>query len=273
LRVELKSASDKAALASEQMSNVGLTKLRIDSTLYRQNVISKLDITNSYDNYSNYKNSFLQSELTRNQIQSASNSLDNDYLKTQNALDLKVIELQERLKELERQKTETDKQLTTATDNLNYLKTQVLKQYIIAETDGEVQNLHNLKFKANFINKDELLLSVTPKKGKFFAKVTIPQRDMRHVKVGQEVHLKVEAFNFYDQGILMGNVSYVPEGKPKEDFFVIIDLPRTKNFQLKAGYALRGEIIVERLTILKFIAKKLFRKIGDASTPAPTPAP
>ncbi|HTH54648.1 MAG TPA: biotin/lipoyl-binding protein, partial [Cyclobacteriaceae bacterium] len=47
LRVELKSASDKAALASEQMSNVGLTKLRIDSTLYRQNVISKLDITNS----------------------------------------------------------------------------------------------------------------------------------------------------------------------------------------------------------------------------------
>lgn len=272
LRNELKSASEKSALASEQMSTVGLTKLKIDSTLYRQNVISKLDITNSYDVYSNYKNSFLQSELTKNQIQSASNNIDNDYLKTQNALDLKLIELQERLKELERQKADADKQLTTAEDNLNYLRTQTQKQYIIAETDGEVQNLHNLKFKANFINKDELLLSVTPKKGKFFAKVTIPQRDMRHVKVGQDAHLKVEVFNFYDQGVLKGNVSYVPEAKPKEDFFVIIDLSPNKNFKLKPGYAIRGEIIVERLSIFKFAIKKLFRKVTDASTPATTTA-
>ena len=272
IRNELKSASEKTALASEQMSNVGLTKLKIDSTLYRQNVISKLDITNSYDAYSNYKNSFLQSELTKNQIQSSSNSLDNDYLKTQNALDLKLIELQERLKELERQKTDADKQLTTAIDNLNYLQTQTLKQYIVAETDGEVQNLHNLKFKTNFINKDELLLSVTPKKGKFFAKVTIPQREMRHVKVGQDAHLKVEAFNFYDQGVLSGSVSYVPEGKPKEDFFVIIDLSPNKNFKLKPGYSLRGEIIVERLSIFRFALKKLFRKIGDASTPTSSAA-
>lgn len=271
LHSELQSASAKVNLTKEQLLNVAAIRLRMDSTLYRQQVISKLDITNSYDNYSNYRNTLLQSELTRNQIQSAVNGLDNDHLKTQNAIDLKLIELQERVKELDRQKSESDKELKTTEENLNYLTSLMARQYVIAEADGEVQNLYNVKFKANFINKDELLLSIAPQKGKFFAKVVVPQRDMRYVEKGQEAHLKIDAFNFYDQGILKGRVSYIPERKPKEDFFVVIDLSTTHNFLLKAGYTLRGEIIVERMNIFRFIVKKLFRKIEDAQAPTSTP--
>lgn len=265
LHGELQSAAAKVNLTKEQLINVAATKLRMDSVLFKQQVISKLDITNSYDNYTNYRNTVLQSELTRNQIQSSVNGLDNDYLKTQNALDLKLIELQERVKELDRQKSESDKELKTTEENLNYLRGLLVRQYVIAGADGEVQNLYNIKFKANFINKDELLLSIAPKKGKLFAKVAVPQRDIRHVKVGQEAHLKIDAFNFYDQGILKGHVSYIPERKPKEDFFVVIDLSAT-NPLLKAGYSLRGEIIVERLNIFRFIVKKLFRKMESVST-------
>lgn len=269
LRNELQSASEKVNLTREQLLHVATEKLKMDSTLFKQQVISKLDITNSYDNYSNYKNSLLQSELTRNQIQSSVGGLDNDYLRTQNALDLKLIELRERFKELDRQKSESDKELKTTEENLKYLIGLKVKQYLIAGADGEVQNLYNVKFKANYVNKDELLLSIAPKKGKLLAKVAIPQRDMRYVQMGQEAHLKVDAFNFYDQGILKGRVSYVPERKPKEDFYVLIDLTDSRKFLLKAGYSLRGEIIVERTSIFRFIVKKLFRKIEDTSTAPP----
>lgn len=59
-------------------------------------------------------------------------------------------------------------------------------------------------------------------------------------------------------------MSYVPERKPKEDFFVIIDLSPSPRFQLKAGYSLKGEIIVERLKIYQFVSKKLFRKLENS---------
>ncbi len=130
--------------------------------------------------------------------------------------------------------------------------------------EGEVMNVYNLKFTQNFVSKGDLLLTLVPRRDKYYAKVVVPQRDIRYVKVGQATHLKVDAFNFFEKGILEGEVSYVPERKPKEDFFVIIDLLPNPRFQLKAGYSLKGEIIVERLKIYQFISKKLFRKLENS---------
>ncbi len=263
---ELKSATQKAELSSDKLLLVAGSRLKMDSNLFAQNVISKLDITNSYDRYLSYKNSLVESELAKNQIQSTSSNLDNEYLKAQNSLDLRLIDLSERIKLLEKEKSSAAKELKLASENLAYLTDEISKQYIIASTDGEVMNLYNQKSTQNFVNKGDLLLSLVPKKDKYYAKVVIPQRDIRYVKIGQAAHLKVDAFNYFEKGILKGRVSYVPDRKPKEDFFVMIDLPTTEKFQLKAGYSLKGEIIVERLKIYKFILKKLFRKIEDTSS-------
>ena len=66
---ELKSASQKTSVNTDKLLVVALSKLSMDSVLYAQKVISKLDITNSFDNYLNYKNSLVESELAQNQIQ------------------------------------------------------------------------------------------------------------------------------------------------------------------------------------------------------------
>src|SRR5882762_1855668 len=262
---ELKSASQKTSVNTDKLLVVALSKLSMDSVLYAQKVISKLDITNSYDNYLNYKNSLVESELAQHQIQSNSNNLDNEFLKTQNTEELRSIELNERIKELEKERSASRKELRTAMENLSFLEGEIRKQFIISGLEGEVMNVYNIKFTQNFVNKGDLLLSVVPKRDKYYAKVVIPQRDIRYVKVGQATHLKVDAFNFFEKGILQGEVSYVPERKPKEDFFVIIDLAPSPRFQLKAGYSLKGEIIVERLKIYRYISKKLFRKLENST--------
>jgi multidrug efflux pump subunit AcrA (membrane-fusion protein) len=266
---ELKSATQKKDVNAEKLLMVARSKLSIDSVLFAQNVISKLDITNSFDNYLNYKNSLAESELAQNKIQTASSNLDNDYLKTQNALELRLIELNERIKELEKEKSTSHKELKNAEENLHFLEGEIRKQYIVADFDGEIMNLYNQKYAQNFVNKGDLLLTLVPRKDKYYAKVVIPQRDICYVKIGQAAHLKVDAFNFFEKGILQGEVSYVPDRKPKEEFFVIIDIFPTSEFQLKAGYSLKGEVIVERLKIYRFILKKLFKKL-DESTEEPT---
>jgi multidrug efflux pump subunit AcrA (membrane-fusion protein) len=262
---ELKSASQKTDVNNKKLLAVALSKLRMDSALYAKEVISKLDITNSYDNYLNYKNSLVESELAQKQIKSDSSNLYNEYLRTQNTEELRLIELNERIKELEKERSASRKELRTAMDNLTFLEGEIRKQFIISGLEGEVMNVYNLKFTQNFVNKGDLLLTVVPRRDKYYAKVVIPQRDIRYVKVGQETHLKVDAFNFFEKGILEGEVTYVPERKPKEDFFVIIDVLPNDRFQLKAGYSLKGEIIVERLKIYQFILKKLFRKLENES--------
>jgi multidrug efflux pump subunit AcrA (membrane-fusion protein) len=277
VKSELQSVNKKVELNQEQLYSVALEKLMMDSTLYKQQVISKLEMTNSYDNFSRYKSALVESELTQKQMQAGSTNLDNDFHRSQNALELRVIDLQQRLKELDQQKYQTRKELENVVRNLNYIGEQLKKQYVISTTDGEVQNLFNLKFSQNFVTKDQLLLSVVPHKDKFYARVKVPQRDMRYLKEGQTAHLKVEAYNFYSKGILMGRVAYIPESKPKEDFFVNVELPAETPFDLKAGYSLRGEIIIERMKLYRFIGKKLFRKLEDStalpSTISPTPGP
>ena len=261
---ELKSASQKTEVSTKKLLVVALSKLSMDSVLYAQKVISKLDITNSYDNYLNYKNSLVESELAQNQIKSNSSNLDNEYLRAQNTEELRLIDLNERIKVLEKERSASRKELKTAMDNLTFLEGEIGKQFIISGMDGEVMNVYNLKFTQNFVSKGDLLLTLVPRRDKYYAKVVVPQRDIRYVKVGQATHLKVDAFNFFEKGILEGEVSYVPERKPKEDFFVIIDLLPNPRFQLKAGYSLKGEIIVERLKIYQFISKKLFRKLENS---------
>jgi len=263
---ELKSATLRADVSAEKLFLVAQSKLKIDSTLFTQNVISKLDITNSYDNYLNYKNALVASEQSRNQVQSLSSSLDNEYRRAQNAIDLRLIDLKERLKLLEKEKTAAIKELNLADDNLTYLDGEVRKQYIIADLDGEIMNVYNVKYAQNFVNKGDLLLSLVPTKDKYYAKVKIPQRDIRYVKVGLAAHLKVDAYNFFEMGILKGSVSYIPDRKPNDDFFVMIDIAPTDKFRLKSGYSLKGEIIIERLKIYQFILKKLFKRLDETTS-------
>jgi multidrug resistance efflux pump len=262
---ELKSAERRTALTEEKTTDVALTKLNMDSILFKQGVISKLEMTNSFDNYLNYKNSLVESQLIHDQAASGVKQVESEYLKTQNSLELKIIELKERINQLEKEKLISNKELAVAMQNVSFSLEEVGKLSVISGLDGEVINLFNQRYSQNFINKGDVLLSVTPKKDKFYAKVVVPQRDMRYIAVGQQAHLKIEAFNYLEKGVLHGTVSYVPERKSKEDFFVIVSLPTNSDFQLKAGYAIKGEIIVDRLKIYQYVLKKLFRKIDTTS--------
>src|SRR5258705_137243 len=108
-------------------------------------------------------------------IYSAYRKVDN--LKMERKLNSQVQTIN-KIKELEKEKSASHQELEKAIENLRFLEGEIRKQFIISELDGEVMNVYNLKFTQNFINKGDLLLSVVPKKDKYYAKVMIPQRDI-----------------------------------------------------------------------------------------------
>lgn len=263
IKNDLTALEQKEFVSRQKLDDVAYTKLKIDSTLYHEEVISRMDISNSFDTYLNYKNSLIEAGLTKVQTRNALLSNPKEFLKLQNSIDMRILELREKVEELTRDKAESDKEFVNASANLSFLAEEIKKQYIIATVDGEVFNLYNAKQSLNYLNKGEHLLSIFPKKDKFYAKVKVAQHDIRYVKVGQEVHLKLDAYYYYEQGILKGKVNYVPERKPKDDFFVLIELTDNSKFTLKSGYSVKGDIILEKLKIYQFVIKKLLRKFDE----------
>lgn len=191
-----------------------------------------------------------QGALLDIELSSQSNNLGLSILQDQNARDAFLIQLTEeriRLQQLKEQET--------------YQATEVAKSFIIADKAGAIANLYNQKTESNFLPKGNQLLSIVPQEATgFYAKVFLPQLDIRKIKKGQKTHLRMEAFSFMKYGIIKGEVSFI--NKTEENlFYAIIDITEENpSIQLKNGYALQGDIIVKRVKLYAFVFEKLFRR-------------
>jgi multidrug resistance efflux pump len=55
----------------------------------------------------------------------------------------------------------------------------------------------------------ELLSIIAPKNEKFYAKISLPEKDLTYIKTNQTVNLKIDAYNYYKFGAIKGNITYI----------------------------------------------------------------
>ncbi len=244
---------------------VATLKLQMDSSLFKNEVISKLDITNSYDNYLTYLKNFNEDEKRLSQTEIDSKTIKNIFKKNKNDLHQQRIILEEELRKEKERLLITKNKINDLEFSLKYYDTEIDKQYIISDLDGIVGQVYNDKTSSSFLKKNEVLVSVSPLTNTFYAKLIIPQRDVWQIKVGQEVNLKIDAYYYYEHGIIKGTVRHISERvDEKSGFYILIELKKKIDiFELRSGYSIKGEIIVEKMRLWKFILKKIFRKTGD----------
>jgi hypothetical protein len=53
------------------------------------------------------------------------------------------------------------------------------------------------------------------------------------------------------------------ERKEKDQFYALIQLAGANHFQLRSGYSFSGEIIIARMSLIKYFIKKLFKKLDN----------
>ena len=190
----------------------------------------------------------------------------NEFASKQHQLALTNIELEENHQNLNQVQIDLQNQLVKANENLALLNRELSKQYLLATTNGIVNFIFNAKQSSNLINKNDLLLSISPDRNDFYAKVVLPQNNVQYVKQAMPAHLELDAYYHLEYGIIKGDVTYISARKEDDKFYALIKLNNTNHFQLKSGYNISGEIITERLVLVQYFIKKLFKEFDKKST-------
>lgn len=282
-RIEQRKNRDNLRLSEEkltvlqQKANISLEKLKIDSTLFRDKALSQLQLRNTFISYLEDKNQMLQAKDKINEFQNNEMILRNQLKESLNNLDIKINELENQYNQLIEQKNKILLDIENSKMDMDFFRSETEKQYVISEVDGQVGYIFNISKSSNFITKNQLLFSVYPDQNNFFIKATIAQKDIKYVKKDQQVTLKQDTYDYLQHGSIQGRVSYIPERKQNETFYILIDLvDQSMSNELKSGFSVTGKIITEELKLYKYLVKILFRKYDqqmDLNTPLPTPIP
>lgn len=260
---EISSLNTKINLSSQQTS-ILTNKFQTDSLLYTKGAISRYEMTET-------KNRNLDDQKGQLDIQSNYDvknydfeNLSNNYQKTNNDLRRNIIDVENQIHNYLRDIVELQTQIKDGKSNLTYISDELGKLLVVSPIEGTVSNLYNARQNLEIINKGDILTIIAPKKEAFYAKVILDEKDLAYIRKGQEINLKLDAYNYYRFGAIKGTITYVSPSDVDQTFYCLANIKKyNPNINLKAGYKLKGEVIIEKMKLYQYIIKKLFNKIDS----------
>mgnify|MGYP000474587269 CR=1 FL=1 len=264
LVTDMQTLDQQYSFQKERLSSAN-EKYMGDSILYKKDMLSKYELNNTKDANLALKENLSNLQSLRNKQLSEKSLVYNNFTREQNNLLLSKVQIEENAQALIQAKNDYESQLIQARETLTKLSNELNKLNIIAGTSGIVNYIFNTRQTSNVIAKGDLLVSIAPKSGSYYAKVILPEKDMQHIRPGLSAQLKMSAYQNFEYGMINGKVSYVADRKENDKFYALIELSEVPRFQLRSGYAIHGEIIVDRMPLYKYFIKKIFKKFDTAS--------
>lgn len=259
---DMKSMDEQYNFQKQRLASAN-EKYAGDSILYHKDMLSRYEFNNTRDANLVLKENTNAMASQRNRQLSEKNLTYNNFTKEQSSLLLAKVQLDENGQSLIQAKNDFESQLIQAKEALKKIENELKKQSLIAADAGIVNFLFNTKQLSNLISKGDLLVSIAPQTVLYYAKVTVPEKDMPYVRSGLDVRLKLDAYQRYRNGPITGKVSYIAERKENDKFYALVALSEATSFKFKSGYAIRGEIIVGRLPLYRYFMKKLFKQLDQ----------
>ena len=261
--IEIEALNNKLHLSSQQTSILN-DKFKTDSLLYAKGAISRYEMTDTKNRNLDDKKSQVESKSNYSGKNYDFENLYNNYKKSKNDLMRNIIDVDNELQNYKRDLVELQTQIKDGKYNLTYISDELKKLVVVSTVDGTVSNLFNAKQNIEMLDKGDLLAIIAPKKEAFYAKVILDEKDLAYIKNGQEINLKLDAYNYYRYGAIKGKITYVSPSDVDKNFYCLADIKKyNPNINLKAGYKLKGEVIIERMQLYQYIMKKLFNKIDN----------
>lgn len=261
--LEIEALNNKLNLSSQQ-SSILTDKFKTDSLLYAKGAISRYEMTDTKNKNIDDKKSQVEGKTSYGTKNYDFENLHNNYKQSKNDLERTIIDVDNELQNYRRDFVELVTDIKDGNYNLTYVSDELKKMVILSTIDGTISNLFNSKQNIEILGKGELLTIIAPKKEKFYAKVILDEKDLAYIKNGQEINLKLDAYNYYRYGAIKGKITYVSPSDVDKTFYCLATIKKyNPNINLKAGYKLKGEVIIERMKLYQYIIKKLFNKIGN----------
>lgn len=139
---------------------------------------------------------------------------------------------------------------------------------IRSPADGRIHGLKTNTIGA-VINRGDVILEVVPQDNTLLAEVQIAQRDIGHVKIGQEVKLRVTAYDFSRYGIAKGKLTDISpaalldkNGTPYHKGTVVLENPYVgptpELYPVIAGMTLNADIKTGSKTMMTYLLKPIY---------------
>ena len=261
---EISMLNNKINLSSQQTS-ILTDKFKTDSLLYAKGAISRYELTDTKNKNLDDKKNQVDIKSTYNVKNYDFENLSNNYKRTKNDLRRSIIDVDNEIQNYQQNIVELDMKIKDGKSNLNYIGDELQKLVIVSPINGTISNLFNARQNIQSLEKGNLLTIIAPKKEAFYAKVILDEKDLAYVKRGQEINLKLDAYNYYRYGAIKGNITYISPSDVDKTFYCLANIRKfNPNINLKAGYKLKGEVIIERMILYQYITKKLFNKIDNS---------
>lgn len=260
---EINELNNKLNISSEQTA-ILIDKYKVDSILFAKGAISRYELNDTKNRNLDDNKSQVDIKSTYKTKKFDFENLYNNFNRSKNDLNRSIIEVDNEIQNYKKDLVELQTEIKDGSHNLTYIADELKKLIIVSPVSGTISNLFNARQHIELINKGELLAIIAPKKETFYAKVILDEKDLTYIKTGQDINLKLDAFNYYRYGAVKGKITYVSPSDIDSTFFCLAKIVKyNPNITLKAGYKLRGEVIIERMRLFDYIIKKLFNKIDN----------
>lgn len=262
--LEISSLNNKINLSSQQTS-ILTDKFKTDSLLYAKGAISRYEMTDTKNRNLDDKKGQVDIKSTYSNKNYDFENLHNNYKRSKNDLKRSIIDVDNEIQNYQRDIVELQAHIKDGKYNLTYIADELQKLVIVSPINGTISNLFNARQNIEILTKGDLLTIIAPKKESFYAKVILDEKDLTYIKKGQEINLKLDAYNYYRYGAIKGQITYVSPSDVDKTFYCLATIKKyNQNINLKAGYKLKGEVIIERMQLYQYIIKKLFNNIDNS---------
>lgn len=138
-----------------------------------------------------------------------------------------------------------------------------------APADGYIQGLAAFT-EGGVVRAADVLANVVPLQGGLEIEAFVSNQDIGNVRVGQDVTIKLDAFDLTKYGVIKGKVELVSKDSQLDEQKGLIYSVRisfnagheeNKMIEVKPGMSLVGEIITDEQSVLDFFVKKLIKNI------------
>ncbi len=150
---------------------------------------------------------------------------------------------------------------------------------LVAPADGVVLEIAKLSV-GSIVREAETLFTLVPLGAQLEAEVQIDSLDIGYIKTGADVHLKVDAFNFQQHGMLEGKVRTISQDAFRRDTpnqgqgldaYYLARIPYTGQLRklapgtaLLPGMTLSAEIVVGHRTVMSYLIYPLTRALDES---------
>ena len=241
--------------------DISEARLEKDRQLYQEGLLSELELQQKQKDLLAEGNSYQSLFRQYESLQAQTATLTTESRRRKRDQTLTVLSAENEL-------LNTQKLLQAERDRAARLEAELAaesreyaRQYVTAPVAGKVSQVFNLGKQAGTVYRGQLLFTVTPQtEAAYYARLLLPQADIKSVRPGQTANIKLDAYNYYQYGVVKGKILHVDRDTSAQ-FYALAEIPELpEGVELRSGYQLKADIITDKVKLWRFVGETMFEK-------------